>query len=80
MDFVKNFYFSVLLYLQKVYNVSMDKNSKIIDITSLKKASTPVDSSFKTQSKYHSNPIFKKYMVINVRNAFGRFKVSDLFE
>lgn len=58
----------------------MEKDSKVVDITSVIKPSSTVDSGFVTQSKYHSNPIFKKYMVINVRNSFGRFKVSDLFE
>ncbi|MGN0005066.1 MAG: hypothetical protein ACI37Z_03750 [Candidatus Gastranaerophilaceae bacterium] len=58
----------------------MEKDTKVIDITSAIKPSKLVDSDFVSQAKYHSNPIFKKYMVINVRNAFGRFKVSDLFE
>lgn len=58
----------------------MKKETNIIDITSHIKPSEQVDDSFKVRSKTHSNPIFKKNLVISVKNNFHKFSVSDLFD
>lgn len=56
-------------------------NSKVVDITPRIKSSNFSDDNIKMRAKYHSNPIFKKFLVINVnKNSFEKFKVSDLFE
>lgn len=52
----------------------------IIDIKPLINPQPKVDESFKMHAKYHSNPIFKKFFVINTKNNTRKFTISDLFD
>ncbi|MGN0015253.1 MAG: hypothetical protein ACI37T_07550 [Candidatus Gastranaerophilaceae bacterium] len=52
----------------------------IIDIKPLINPQQKVDESFVMRTKYHSNPIFKKFLVINTKNNTRKFTISDLFD
>lgn len=59
----------------------MDKiDNNIIDMKPLINPQPKVDESFNARSKYHSNPIFKKFFVINTKNNTRKFTISDLFD
>ncbi len=58
----------------------MEKGDNVAKIVSLIKSQPKVNDSMKPCAKYHSNPIFKKYFVINLRSGINKFKISDLFE
>lgn len=54
--------------------------NNVVDIKPYIKATPSVDSFAKNGAKYHSNPIFKKYFVINAKNDKHKFTIADLFE
>lgn len=57
-----------------------ESENNIIDIKPLLNPQPKVDESFKMRTKYHSNPIFKKFLVINTKNNTRKFTISDLFD
>lgn len=59
---------------------TMEKETNIIDITQHIKPSEKVDSKFDMRAKTQSNPIFKKNLVISVKNNIHKFSVADLFD
>ncbi|MCR5260594.1 MAG: hypothetical protein K6C94_02030 [Candidatus Gastranaerophilales bacterium] len=52
--------------------------NKITDITKYIKPSKTVD--VKPHAKNHTNPIFKKQMIISIKNNVHKFSVDDLFD
>lgn len=59
----------------------MDKfDNNIIDIKPLINPQPKVDKGFKMRTKYHSNPIFKKFFVMNIKSNPCKFTISDLFD
>lgn len=72
-------YYDIRLKTNKT--VDMDKiDNNIIDIKPLISPQQKVDEPFKMRTKYHSNPIFKKFFVINIKNNTRKFTISDLFD
>jgi hypothetical protein len=58
----------------------MEEKSNIINFVKPTEPTDKVDTKFVASKKYHSNPIFKKMFVINVKNDEHKFSVRDLFE
>lgn len=52
--------------------------NKIADITKYIKSPKPFDE--KPRIKNQTNPIFKKQLIISVKNNVHKFSVNDLFD
>ena len=59
---------------------SQNDTNNIVDIKPYIKATPSVDKPVNDRAKYHSNPIFKKYFVMNTKNDKHKFTIADLFE
>lgn len=57
----------------------MDENNTIIDIRQYLESKTDVSEKEKKQTALHSNPIFKKFLVINNKKTQHKFSLKDLF-
>ena len=57
----------------------MDENKTIIDIKPYLDEKSEEKILQKNQSRFHSNPIFKKFLVINSKKENQKFSIKDLF-
>ena len=57
----------------------MDEKKTIIDITSYLDSQVEKKQEKTTVPSFQSNPILKKFMVINAKNTKGKFSIKDLF-
>lgn len=57
----------------------MDKNNTIIDIRQYLESKTEDAKEEKKTTSFHSNPIFKKFLIINNKKTQHKFSLKDLF-
>lgn len=57
----------------------MDKNNTIIEIKQYLDSKADEVKEVKKQPSLHSNPIFKKFLLINNKKSQHKFSLKDLF-
>lgn len=57
----------------------MDEKKTIIDITPYLDSKTEKEQEKVVAPSFHSNPIFKKFLMMNSQNTKGKFSIKDLF-
>lgn len=57
----------------------MDENNTIIDIRQYLDSKTEESKEEKKPPSFHSNPIFKKFLIINNKKTQHKFSLKDLF-